>query len=81
MDDKSIMEDILMSIKGACGLYLHGTIESNTQNVRDAFQKALNESLTIQSDVYQKMASKGWYPTQAVEQQKIQDAKQKFANS
>lgn len=78
MNDQSIMENLLLTTKGVCDLYMHGTIESGTQEVHDAFDKALNQSLCIQDELYQKMASKGWYPTQPVEQQKIDQVRQKF---
>ena len=79
MDDKSIMENILLTTKGVCDLYMHGAIESSTANVHSQFDKALNESLCMQNEIYTKMAAKGWYPTQQAEQQKIQQVKQKFA--
>ena len=79
MDDKSIMENILLTTKGVCDLYMHGAIESSTANVHSQFDKALNESLCMQNEIYTKMAAKGWYPTQKAEQQKIQQVKQKFA--
>ena len=78
MGDKEKMEDLLMSTMGVCDLYLHGTIESNTSNVHCAFDDALNESLKMQSEIYQKMEQKGWYPTDKAEQKKIQQVKQKF---
>ena len=40
MDDKSIMEDLLLTAKGACDLYMHGAIESSTMPVRQAFGTA-----------------------------------------
>lgn len=78
MEDKYLMESLLMSVKGVCDLYLHGTIESNTSNVECAFKKALDESLTIQDDIYKKMAAKGWYPTEKAEQQKIDKVKEQY---
>ena len=33
MDDKCIMENLLLTEKGVCDLYVHGTIESSTANV------------------------------------------------
>jgi len=65
-------------LKGVCDLYLHGAIESNTSNVHCAFDEALNESLKMQSEIYQKMEQKGWYPTEKAEQKKIRQVKQKF---
>ena len=79
MDDKNLMENILLLEKGVCDLFLHGTIESPTENIHNAFSSALNESLCLQDKVYDKMASKGWYPTAPVEQQKINMVKQKFS--
>jgi len=73
------MENILLTTKNACDLYLHGTIESNTANVHSTFSTALSDALTIGDNVYKKMSSKGWYPTQQAEQQKIQQVKQKFS--
>lgn len=79
MEDKDLMEKELLVIKGVCDLYLHGTIESTTQDVHTAFKDALNESLNIQNKIYNLMAEKGWYKTENVEQTKIDTVKQKFA--
>ena len=79
MNDQSIMENLLLTTKGVCDLYLHGAIESATQNVNAAFDKALNESLCMQDELYQKMASKGWYLTQQAQQQQIDQVRQKYA--
>lgn len=79
MDDRQIMEDILLTTKGACDLYMHGVIESPTPNVRQAFSTALNDTLTMQDSIYKQMAGKGWYPTEQAPQQKLQQVKQKFS--
>ena len=79
MEDRDLMEKELLIIKGVCDLYLHGTIESSTAEVHEAFKCALNESLNIQNKIYSLMAEKGWYQMETVEQQKIDAAKQKFA--
>ena len=78
MDDKCIMENLLNNAKGVCDLYLHGTIESPTMNVHQAFDNALNDSLCMQDDIYKKMSSKGWYTTEQAEQQKISKVKNQF---
>ena len=80
MDDKNIMENILLTTKGVCDLYLHGTIESGTKPVNTAFNSALNASLIMQDDIYQTMTAQGWYPTQTADQNQIQSVKQKFSN-
>lgn len=80
MEDRDLMEKELLVIKGVCDLYMHGTIESSTKEVHDAFKCALNESLDIQKKIYNLMAEKGWYKAEYAEQQKIDQAKQKFAS-
>ncbi|MBE5978720.1 MAG: spore coat protein [Paenibacillaceae bacterium] len=78
MDDKCIMENLLNTTKGACDLYLHGTLEAPTKNVHQAFDNALNDTLCMQDDIYKKMSAKGWYTTEQAEQQKISMVKNKF---
>lgn len=81
MDDKCIMENLLLTTKGVCDLYLHGTIESSTANVHQTFDTALNDSLCMQDDIYKKMSAKGWYPTEQAEQQKLMQVKNKFSGN
>ena len=38
MEDRDLMENELLVIKGVCDLYLHGTIESTTAEVHEAFK-------------------------------------------
>ncbi len=80
MNDQNLMEGILLTEKGVCDLYMHGTIESTPGNVRQTFSKALNESLCIQDTLYKQMSQKGWYNEKPVEQQKIQEVKSKYSN-
>lgn len=79
MQDKDLMENELLVIKGVCDLYLHGAIESTTAEVHTAFKDALNESLNIQNKIYNLMAEKGWYKTETAEQQKINATEQKYS--
>ena len=79
MDDKCLMENLLLVEKGACDLMMHGAIESGTSTVRAAFDSALDACLAMQAELYSKMAAKGWYPAEQAEQQKIDKVKQKFS--
>lgn len=80
MQEKDIMENLLLTTKGVCDLYMHGTIESATGNVHQTFEDALNDSLCMQDQVYKQMSAKGWYPSEQAEPQKIQDVHNKFAS-
>lgn len=79
MQDKELMEQELLTIKGVCDLYLHGALEATTAEVHMAFKDALNESLNIQNKIYNLMKEKGWYQTDTAQQTKIDSAKQKFS--
>ena len=79
MDDRNLMENMLLLEKGVCDLYMHGTIESSTENVHKAFSSALNEALCMQDTIYDEMAAKGWYPAEQADQSKVSALKQKFS--
>ena len=79
MDDKQLMENELLLLKGVCDLYLHGSLESTTAEVHQAFQDALEETINMQNKAYNLMAEKGWYKTDEAEKTKIDSAKQKFS--
>lgn len=79
MDDRNLMENLLQLEKGACSMYLNGTLESGTMNVHQTFDQALNQSVQMQDQIYQKMSQKGWYQPEQAEQQKAQQVKQKFS--
>jgi len=79
MDDKNIMENILQTTKGACDLYLHGSIESCTPNVKSVFNTALNNCLAMKDEVFTQMSNKGWYPVTQAPQQQLDQVKQKYS--
>lgn len=81
MNERDLMEDVLLITKGASDLYLHGTIESSSLNVHTTFEKILNDTLCMQNEVYAAMAQKGWYPAEQAEQKQIDAVKQKYAQA
>ena len=78
MNDQNLMEDLLQLEKGACDLFMHGAIESSTQNVHQAFNSALTAALSMQDTIYTKMSAKGWYQVDQAEQNKVTALKQKY---
>lgn len=78
MDDKCIMENLLLTTKGVIDLYMHGAIESSTANVHQAFSNAFEDTLSMQDSIYKQMAGKGWYQMDNAPQQQIQQTKQKY---
>ena len=47
MDDKCIMENLLLTTKGVIDLYMHGAIESSTANIHQAFSSAFDDTLCM----------------------------------
>ena len=56
-------------------------MESADPKVRTTFQSALDQSLKVQNQIYDKMSQKGFYQVQNVEQQKIDTTRSKFSAS
>ena len=79
MNDKEIMENLLLTTKGVCDLYLHGSIESPTPGVHQTFTNALGSTLAMQDAIYKQMSAKGWYQTETAPQQQITKVHDKFA--
>ena len=80
MNDREIMEGILLTTKGVCDLYMHGSIESATPKVRQAFTNALSDGLGMQGCIYDRMANNGWYTSEQADGQKITQLKQKYSS-
>lgn len=79
MQDQVIMDNVLTSVKNACDIFMHGTIESSSPDVNSAFKQTLNECLCMQNEIYAKMAQKGWYPSQSAPMQQVNQTKQKYS--
>lgn len=80
MDDKNLMQNLLLLEKGVCDLYMHGAVESGTQNVHLAFNSAFTDSLSMQNEIYSKMTEKGWYTQKQVDQNKIDTLKTQYSS-
>lgn len=81
MDDKNLMQNLLLLEKGCCELYMHGAVESSDKNVHQAFKTSFNDSLAMQNEIFSKMSEKGWYNIAQVEQQKIDTLRQQYSSS
>lgn len=79
MDDKQLMEDLLLLEKGVCDLYMHGAVEAGTPNVKGAFRSALQDSLCMQGTTYDRMTAKGWYKNDPADGNKVSELKRKFS--
>lgn len=79
MNDKDLINDLLATVKFNCDLFLNGTIEAATPNVREAFNTTLFEYLRIQDEIFKKLTERGWYQISLVDPAKVHQTEKKFA--
>ena len=61
MNDKLIMENYLLVLKSTIEVYVHGTLESSNQDIRNLLKSGLDTTLKHQADTYDEMTNFGWY--------------------
>lgn len=79
MTDREYMEDILLTAKTLTGLYHYATQEASTEQLHTQFKTNLNDTISMQHNIYSTMQQNGWYPQQQAEQQQVQQVKTKFS--
>jgi spore coat protein CotF len=77
--DKDVLCDALTAEKTATNNYNTFANECVHDNVREVVLKCLAEEHTIQNQVFNEMHTRGMYPTPEAEQQKVEEAKQKYS--
>lgn len=73
MNDKLIMENYLLILKSTVEVYVHGTLESSNEDVRNTLKDSLNDILESQANTYDEMTKFGWYKINNVEKMQIQN--------
>ena len=81
MNDRDLMENMLLLEKGVCDLFLHGAIESSSADVHRTFTDSLSSSLDMQERIYSAMEQKGWYQTEQADTRKLQSLRMKFTQT
>lgn len=67
MNDQLLMDNYLLILKSTVEVYVHGTLESSNQEVRNILKKGLEETMRHQADTYDEMTNYGWYTIENVE--------------
>ena len=61
MNDQLLMDNYLLILKSTMEVYVHGTLESSNQDIRDLLKHGLDEIMTCQEETYNEMTENGWY--------------------
>ena len=79
MGDKEVLQDGLISQKHITESYNTFAGECVNEQLRGAFLNILDDEHRIQADMFTALQTNGWYTVEPAEQQKIQQARQKFS--
>lgn len=78
--EKEILSDFLISQKQISSSYNTYAGECTNQQLRTTFLNILDEEHDIQANIFTDLQSKGWYKVEPADQNKVQQAKQKFTS-
>ena len=81
MNDQIRMDNYLLILKSTVEVYVHGTLESSNERVRNLLKECLNEIMTSQANTYDKMTPFGWYNVSNVEASTINQTLTKLQNN
>lgn len=76
--DKDILTDVLSSQKFVTEGYNTFANECVCPALKADFMNILSEEHCIQNEVFTEMQKRGWYPTEAADQNKVNQTKQKY---
>jgi len=80
LSEKEMLSDCLISQKLITSSYNTFAGECTSEQLRNTFLNILDDEHKIQADLFSDMQSNGWYSVPIAEQQKVQQAKQKFSS-
>lgn len=81
MNDRLLMDNYLLILKSTVEVYVHGTLESSNEDIRNLLKKCLDETMNHQARTYDEMTKYGWYTVNNVNSNEIKSTLNKIQNS
>lgn len=81
MDNKIIFENYLLVLKSTVEVYVHGTLESSNEIVRETLKSNLVLTMTKQAETYDLMKDNNWYQVKNIETETILNTLNKLENN
>jgi spore coat protein CotF len=81
MSDQLLMDNYLLVLKSTIEVYVHGTLESSNQDIRELLKQCLENTLTHQANTYDEMTKYGWYKIKNIEQTTIKETLSNVTNN
>lgn len=80
MLDRLIMDNYLLVLKSTVEVYVHGTLESSNNSVRQLLKNGLDDIMKAQANTYDKMTEYGWYSITNVKENVIKQTLNKVCS-
>ena len=81
MHDKLIIGSYLLILKSTMEVYVHGTLESSNERVREVLKQGLESTLSSQGKTYNLMVENNWYQVNNVENNVINETLNKISQN
>lgn len=81
MNDQVRMDNYLLILKSTVEVYVHGTLESSNQDIRNLLKSCLDDTMSAQARTYDEMTKYGWYKVNNVETTTINQTLNKVKSS
>ena len=80
MNDKLLMDNYLLVLKSTVEVYVHGTLESSNQDIKELLKQGLDETMSAQARTYDEMTKYGWYKINNIQPTEIKQTLNKLQN-
>ena len=80
MNSRLILDNYLLLLKSTVEVFVHGTLESSNNDVRNLLKDSLNEILTSQANTYDLMTEYGFYNVNNVQVNEISNTLSNIEN-
>lgn len=81
MTEQEMMTDLLFGEKFMTSIYNTFCCEAATPAVKSCLMSLLQETHRMQQELFSEMSARGWYKTEPAEDTKLNQEKQKFAQT
>jgi len=80
MSNELVFNNYLMLLKGTVEVYIHGTLESSNEDVKETLKTSLDDILNSQKDTFNIMVENNWYEVNNVKTNVIDQTYKKLTN-
>lgn len=81
MNDRLLMDNILLLLKSTVEVYVHGSLESTNKLVHNVLKSNLDAIIKMQDETYKEMTNNGWYVVENIQAKEISKALKKLTQN